>query len=109
MLSLRPLIRAINRVFDAGLALGWRSPSLPLSLTVATLTFPAFADDTTAVGVGSQIIPMLIAAVPGILLGLWALFKAHAAQSEASWDDEAVAFVEKIAQGVVDKKLPAAK
>lgn len=44
-----------------------------------------------------------IAAAPGILLGLWSWFKAHAAQSAAAWDDEAVKVVESIAQGVVDK------
>jgi len=41
---------------------------------------------------------------PGLDLGGWARFKAHAAQSVSKWDDEAVALVEKIAQGVIDKK-----
>lgn len=54
------------------------------------------------------IIAGLLGAAPGIVLGLWALAKSYAAHSEAVWDDEAVAFVEKIAEGVVAKKTPPA-
>ena len=49
------------------------------------------------------IVVAVLAATPGLVLSIWAWFKAHAATTAATWDDEAVAYVEKIAQGVVDK------
>jgi hypothetical protein len=68
---------------------------------------PALADTATSAAAGSIVdglTSLLVAAIPGLVLGGWAWFKAHAAQSASKWDDEAVALVEKIAQGVVDKK-----
>lgn len=53
------------------------------------------------------ILTAIIAALPGLVLGAWALFKSYAASSAAKWDDEAVAFVEKIAAGVVNKTTAA--
>lgn len=57
---------------------------------------------------GNTIVDMILALVsaslPGIMLGVWAILKAAAAHSAAKWDDEAVALVEKITQGVVDKQ-----
>lgn len=49
------------------------------------------------------ILTMFGISVPQIILGLWALLKAQAAHSAAKWDDEAVAMVEKVAQGVIEK------
>ena len=46
----------------------------------------------------------LLASAPALIMAVWAWAKAHAAGTEATWDDEAIAFVEKIAQGVVDSK-----
>ena len=52
-----------------------------------------------------DMLPALISAsAPGIILGIWAILKAAAAHSAAKWDDEAVALVEKIAGGVIDKQ-----
>ena len=57
---------------------------------------------------GNATIDMLLAlissAAPGIILGIWAILKAAAAHSAAKLDDEAVALVEKIAGGVIDKQ-----
>lgn len=44
-----------------------------------------------------------VASAPGLFFGLWAWFKAHAAQTPAKWDDNVVSAVQTIAQGVVDK------
>jgi hypothetical protein len=79
-----------------------------LACAIAVLVFaaPAFADTASDAGgaIFSNILDLAVASVPGLLLALWAWFKAHAAQSAAKWDDEAVAMVEKIAQGVVNKQ-----
>jgi hypothetical protein len=80
--------------------------SIAAVLAVAISSSAAFADTATTVAASSitdLIITGVLAAAPGLVLGIWAWFKGHAAQTEAKWDDEAVAFVEKIAQGVVDK------
>jgi hypothetical protein len=66
----------------------------------ATQSFPA---GPAAAGVIDQILGWALAAVPGLVIAGWAWLKAHAAQSAAKWDDEAVALVEKIAAGVVAK------
>jgi hypothetical protein len=70
------------------------------------IAMPALADPAASVAAGSilaSVTSLIVAAIPGLVLGGWAWFKAHAAQSASKWDDEAVALVEKIAQGVVDK------
>jgi hypothetical protein len=51
-----------------------------------------------------MLLALISAAAPGIILGIWAILKAAAAHSAARWDDEAVALVEKIAGGVIDKQ-----
>lgn len=82
-----------------------------LALAFTLLATPAFAADAAAAAAPSlfdQIAGYVLAALPGLILGGWAWFKSHAAQTEAAWDDEAVAFVEKIAQGVVDANKPKA-
>jgi hypothetical protein len=80
--------------------------STTVALAVAIASSAAFADTGSAVAASSitdLVITGILAAAPGLVLGIWAWFKGHAAQTEAKWDDEAVAFVEKIAQGVVEK------
>ena len=80
--------------------------STTVALAVAIASSAAFADTGSAVAASSitdLVITGILAAAPGLVLGIWAWFKGHAAQTEAKWDDEAVAFVEKIAQGVVER------
>lgn len=60
------------------------------------------------VGIIGTILIAVLAALPGTFLSIWAWFKAHAAETEASWDDEAVALVERVAQGIVDANKPKA-
>lgn len=50
-----------------------------------------------------SVLTIVLAALPGLAVAAWALFKGYAASSAAKWDDEAVAFVEKLAAGVVAK------
>lgn len=69
-------------------------------------TAPAAPVDTSS-GVLASIVVAVLAALPGLAIGAWALFKAYAAKSAAMWDDEAVAFVEKLAKGVVDASAAA--
>lgn len=81
-------------------------------LVVILVVGPAFAQTVpapvdTGTNVLSAILAAVLAAIPGLALGGWALFKAYAAKSAAMWDDEAVAFVEKIAAGVVKASSPA--
>jgi hypothetical protein len=82
-----------------------RALALSLFLLIA-MAGPAFADTASDPGgaIFSNILNLAVASIPGLLLALWAWIKAHAAQSAAKWDDEAVAMVEKIAQGVVNKQ-----
>jgi hypothetical protein len=78
-----------------------------LAATSLLIAAPALADSAASAATSSildSFTSLMVAAIPGIVLGGWAWFKAHAAQSASKWDDEAVALVEKIAQGVVDKK-----
>jgi hypothetical protein len=86
---------------------GLERKAVALVCAIAVLVFaaPAFADTASDAGgaIFSNILDLAAASAPGLLLAFWALFKAHAAQSAAKWDDEAVAMVEKIAQGVVNK------
>lgn len=49
------------------------------------------------------IVSAVLGALPTAALSVWAMVKAYAASSAAKWDDEAIALVEKIAKGVVDK------
>ena len=78
---------------------------LSLVATILLAAGPAFAQAAPAASdVTGTILGIIVASAPGLVLGAWALFKAHAANSAAKWDDEAVAFVEKIAAGVVEKK-----
>lgn len=46
------------------------------------------------------VIAAALAALPGLLISVFAWFKARAAETEAQWDDEAVRFVEDIARRV---------
>lgn len=50
-----------------------------------------------------MVMALIASSAPGILLGVFAILKAAAAHSAAKWDDEAVALVEKIARGAVEK------
>lgn len=43
---------------------------------------------------------ILTGAVP-VVIALWAWFKAHAAQTDAKWDDAFVAFITNVAKGAV--------
>ena len=45
-----------------------------------------------------------LAALPGLVISVWAWFKANAAVTEATWDDATVKFVEQIAGEVVARK-----
>jgi hypothetical protein len=77
------------------------------AVAAVLIATPALADTAGSAATGSildGLTSLAVAAIPGLVLGGWAWFKAHAAQSASKWDDEAVALVEKIAQGVVDKK-----
>jgi len=80
-------------ILTAGVYLLWTSAA------VAQTVAPTDTNSTVL----SAVLAAVLAALPGIALGGWALFKAYAAKSAATWDDEAVAFVEKIAAGVVAK------
>lgn len=64
-------------------------------------TVPA-APAAPASDILSSILAALLAALPALFIAGWAWIKAHAAASAATWDDEAVALVEKIAQSVVN-------
>ena len=66
----------------------------------------AAAPATDGGGLAGGIILALADVAVSVILSLWAWFKSHAAQSEAKWDDEAVSYVEKLAQGVVDRGKP---
>src|SRR5215471_671343 len=81
--------------------------SYGMAIAPLLVSAPALADTAASVAADSivdSLTNLVAAAIPGLFLGGWAWFKAHAAQSASKWDDEAVALVEKIAQGVVDKK-----
>lgn len=56
----------------------------------------------------NTILTAVLAASPGLFLALWAWFKAHAAQTDAKWDDAFVAFVTNIAKGVAADAVQAA-
>lgn len=71
-------------------------------LVVAPAHAQSVPAPTATSDVLSSILAAVLVAIPGLVIGAFAWFKAHAAQSAATWDDEAVAFVEKIAQGVVN-------
>lgn len=49
------------------------------------------------------LVTALLASLPGLFIALWSWFKANAAQTEATWDDATVKFVEQIAGEVVAK------
>jgi hypothetical protein len=76
------------------------------ALGVLVFGAPPLADAASEAGgpIFGNILDLAVASIPGLILALWAWFKAHAAQSAAKWDDEAVAMVEKIAQRVVNKQ-----
>jgi hypothetical protein len=79
-------------------------------LSLMLLNAPVFADTASASSASSGIIDTIVALVitalagvaANLALNVWNIAKTAAAHSAAKWDDEAVAFVEKIAQGVVD-------
>lgn len=54
-------------------------------------------------GLVVTIIVAVLAALPATVLATWAWVKAKVAETEAVWDDEAVALVEKIAKGIVEQ------
>jgi hypothetical protein len=77
------------------------------AIAAVLIATPTLADTVASAATSSvldSLTTLVLAAIPGLVLGGWAWFKAHAAQSAAKWDDEAVALVEKIAQSVIDKK-----
>lgn len=75
-----------------------------LAGSAAAQSLDSPAAPAVGVSIATLVLGLVAASAPGIFIGLWGVFKAHAASSAAKWDDEAVALVEKIAQGVVDKK-----
>lgn len=74
--------------------------SLTIAAVAQTVTAPAAASSSS--DILALILTGITAAIPTLFVALWSWFKAHAAQSAATWDDEAVALVQKIAQAVVD-------
>ncbi|MGH6909926.1 hypothetical protein [Hypericibacter sp.] len=79
-------------------------------VTLCLLSAAAYAADiataTVAVAGTSILTTVLIAIaaqVPSLIGSGWALFKAYAAHSEATWDDWTVAAVEKTCRGVLEK------
>jgi hypothetical protein len=46
------------------------------------------------------LITAALAAAPGIVIGVWAWFKARSAETAAQWDDASVKFVEDIAKRI---------
>jgi len=52
------------------------------------------------------ILVAVIAAIPGLVMGVWAWFKAHAASTPAKWDDRVVGAIEGIAEKIVERKTP---
>jgi hypothetical protein len=84
--------------------------ALIIAFIVLATFVRAYADTASAAasgivdGIVTAIVGTLATAVVALALAGWAALKAYAAHSAAKWDDEAVALVEKIAQGVVDKK-----
>lgn len=52
----------------------------------------------------NTLVPAAMAAVPGLVVAVFAYLKAHAAASPEKWDDEVVAAIEDIAHGVVDER-----
>ena len=78
-------------------------------VAVASLLFipAALAAEAAPADTGNAIVDSILAAIgaalPGLILGGWAWFKAHAAQSEAAWDDWMVARVKDVARGVVNE------
>lgn len=54
----------------------------------------------------TNIVPLLLAQVPVVLIALWAWWKSHAAQSAAQWDDKSVQWIEQVAKAVMEKQSP---
>src|SRR5882672_2819745 len=98
---LRPLAHLFNRHFGlvgvVALVLGLGT----LSLTAAVGT--AYGQEIGAGSIDS--ILTTIAAWSGVLFGVLALFKAIAAHTQATWDDELVAQIESVAHTVFDKRV----
>lgn len=51
-----------------------------------------------AFGLGEVIGAALAAALPGLLIAIWAWFKARAAASPETWDDRVVRVIEEVAE-----------
>jgi hypothetical protein len=53
-----------------------------------------------------NLVPVILAAIPGLLVAGWAWWKARAALSAAVWDDASVKWVEEVAKAIVEKSAP---
>ena len=68
------------------------------------------ADATTSAtsSIADMIVPLILAALPGLVVAGLAWLKARAAHTAAQWDDAAVKFVEDVATRIVNQKTPSA-
>jgi hypothetical protein len=118
--SIAAALAVVITAIVLAVVVGLERKLVALACVIAVLVFavPAFADTAPAPSSGSSgivdtILALAITALAGVAgnfaLNLWSMAKAAAAHSAAKWDDEAVAFVEQIAQGVVDGKKVSAK
>ena len=57
-----------------------------------------------ALGLGEVIGAALAAALPGLVISIWAWFKARAAASPETWDDRVVRFIEAVAERAAERE-----
>lgn len=88
-----------------------RVTTIGIGVLALLMAAPAFAQDggtdsgTVVLSIAELVLGAIGTAAVPTALALWGLFKAHAAQSEAAWDDWMVAAVEKVAREIAADEI----